>query len=629
MIKITFPDGNQKDYDIGINCMQIAESISRGLAKNAIATKINGKMSDMSTIVNQDSSIIFYTHDKENAESLDVIRHDTAHLLAQAVKELYPETQITIGPSVEDGFYYDFAREMPFSSEDLEVIEKKMHQIAGQNYAFERKIFARDEAIDFFKNQGEIFKAEIISSIPANEDVSVYRQGDFHDLCRGPHAPSMGYLKHFKLLRVSAAYWRGDAKNASLQRIYGTSWGTKKSLEDYLFRIEEAKKRDHRKLGKELGLFHQQQEAPGDIFWHPKGRKLYLIIEQYMRDLLDKNGYQEVKTPILAKRNLWEKSGHWEKFRENMFTSQIDDEDYAIKPMNCPCHVQIFNNDLRSYRDLPMRLAEFGCCHRYEPSGSLYGIMRVRSFTQDDAHIFCTEEQIADETIAFCKLLTKVYNDLGFTDIKIKFSDRPEIRAGNDETWDKAENSLKKAMENSGYEYTLNKGEGAFYGPKLEFVLKDAIGRDWQCGTLQVDFVLPERLGAEYVSSENSRKIPVMLHRAILGSLERFIGILIEQYAGKLPIWLAPVQVAVVGISDVHQIAVTKLTDKMQDAGIRAISDLTSNTVNYKIREYSNQKIPFIVVIGDKEIADGTVSVRRFGETKAEVVKVEDFVKLF
>ncbi len=628
MIKITFPDGNQKEFESGISCLAVAQSISQGLAKNCIAAKVSGKMVDMSTVLDQDCSINFYTFDKENEQSLDVIRHDTAHLLAQAVKDLYPKTQITIGPSVEDGFYYDFAREEPFSSDDLSMIERKMTEIAGRNYAFERLIFGRNEAVEFFKNQGEFFKAEIIGQIPENEAVSVYKQGDFHDLCRGPHAPSMGYLKHFKLLRVSAAYWKGDAKNASLQRIYGTAWGTKKSLDDYLFRIEEAKKRDHRKLGKELGLFHQQQEAVGDVFWHPKGQKLYLIIQQYIRDLLEKNGYEEVKTPIMVKRTLWEQSGHWEKFGKNMFTSQVDEEDYAIKPMNCPCHVQIFNQGLRSYRDLPLRMAEFGCCHRYEPSGSLYGIMRVRSFVQDDAHIFCTEDQIAEETVAFCKLLTKVYNDFGFTDIKIKFSDRPEVRAGTDETWDKAENALKIAIEKAGYDYILNPGEGAFYGPKLEFVLKDAIGRDWQCGTLQVDFVLPERLGAEYIAADGTKQRPVMLHRAILGSMERFIGMLIEHYAGALPVWLAPVQVAVLGVSDVHKQAVVDMTAKLQTMGIRAVADLTSDTVSYKIRNHSLQKIPFVVVLGDKEIAENTVAVRKFGEQKNVVMSLDDFVDL-
>ena len=643
MIKITFPDGNQKEFENGISCLAVAQSISQGLAKNCIAAKISmpksssplagrlggeEKMVDMSTVLDQDCSINFYTFDKENEQSLDVIRHDTAHLLAQAVKDLYPKTQITIGPSVEDGFYYDFAREEPFSSDDLSMIERKMTEIAGRNYAFERLIFGRNEAVEFFKNQGEFFKAEIIGQIPENEAVSVYKQGDFHDLCRGPHAPSMGYLKHFKLLRVSAAYWKGDAKNASLQRIYGTAWGTKKSLDDYLFRIEEAKKRDHRKLGKELGLFHQQQEAVGDVFWHPKGQKLYLIIQQYIRDLLEKNGYEEVKTPIMVKRTLWEQSGHWEKFGKNMFTSQVDDEDYAIKPMNCPCHVQIFNQGLRSYRDLPLRMAEFGCCHRYEPSGSLYGIMRVRSFVQDDAHIFCTEDQIAEETVAFCKLLTKVYNDFGFTDIKIKFSDRPEVRAGTDETWDKAENALKIAIEKAGYDYILNPGEGAFYGPKLEFVLKDAIGRDWQCGTLQVDFVLPERLGAEYIAADGTKQRPVMLHRAILGSMERFIGMLIEHYAGALPVWLAPVQVSVLGVSDVHKQAVIDINDKLKSIGIRSIADLTSDTVSYKIRNHSLQKIPFVVVLGDKEIAENTVAVRKFGEQKNVVMSFDDFVGL-
>jgi len=596
MIKITFPDGNQKEFESGISCLAVAQSISQGLAKNCIAAKVSGKMVDMSTVLDQDCSINFYTFDKENEQSLDVIRHDTAHLLAQAVKDLYPKTQITIGPSVEDGFYYDFAREEPFSSDDLSMIERKMTEIAGRNYAFERLIFGRNEAVEFFKNQGEFFKAEIIGQIPENEAVSVYKQGDFHDLCRGPHAPSMGYLKHFKLLRVSAAYWKGDAKNASLQRIYGTAWGTK--------------------------------EAVGDVFWHPKGQKLYLIIQQYIRDLLEKNGYEEVKTPIMVKRTLWEQSGHWEKFGKNMFTSQVDDEDYAIKPMNCPCHVQIFNQGLRSYRDLPLRMAEFGCCHRYEPSGSLYGIMRVRSFVQDDAHIFCTEDQIAEETVAFCKLLTKVYNDFGFTDIKIKFSDRPEVRAGTDETWDKAENALKIAIEKAGYDYILNPGEGAFYGPKLEFVLKDAIGRDWQCGTLQVDFVLPERLGAEYIAADGTKQRPVMLHRAILGSMERFIGMLIEHYAGALPVWLAPVQVAVLGVSDVHKQAVIDINDKLKSIGIRSVADLTSDTVSYKIRNHSLQKIPFVIVLGDKEIAENTVAVRKFGEQKNVVMSLDDFVGL-
>lgn len=626
-IILTFPDGRSGEYSRGISCKEIAEGISISLAKKSIACSLNNKLYDLSTKIEEDAEIAFITSGSEDERSLDIIRHDTAHLLAQAVKEIFGDkVQITIGPAIENGFYYDFATSHSFTTEDLPIIEKKMQEIASRNYLFEREIWARDKAIEFFNSIGEEFKAKIIKDLPGDEEISVYKQGDFYDLCRGPHAYSMGYLKHFKLLRVSASYWKGDSKNQSLQRIYGTAWGTKKSLDDYINRLEEAKKRDHRKIGKEMDLFHQQNEAVGDIFWHPNGWKMYSIITDYIKRAFQQNEYQEVKTPIIVKRELWEKSGHWDKFKQNMFVAEIDEEDYAIKPMNCPCHVQIFNNDLRSYKDLPIRLAEFGCCHRYEPSGSLYGIMRTRSFVQDDAHIFCTPDQITSEVVSFCSMLKKVYTDFGFTEFKVKFSDRPALRAGTDETWDMAESALTTAVKEVGYEYTLNPGEGAFYGPKLEFVLKDAIGRDWQCGTLQVDFILPERLSASYIDSDGTKKIPVMLHRAILGSVERFIGILIEQYAGKFPLWLSPVQAVVFGVSDNFSDYAKLVAQKLNKADIRAFCDLDSNTVGYKIRQHSMKKVPVIIVVGENEVKNNTVSVRFIGSSETSTMSTDDLI---
>jgi threonyl-tRNA synthetase len=626
-INVTFPDGKIAQFNKNTTCLQVANSISPSLAKSCVVAKINNTIVDMSAPIEGDCSIVFITNNKEGEELLDVIRHDTAHVLAQALKELYPSVQITIGPSIENGFYYDIAGRT-FSTDDFAAIEQKMHDIIKQNQPFSRTLMERDSAIEYFNSIGEKYKAKIIESIPQTENISIYQQGNFKDLCKGPHGQSTGYLGHFKLTKVAGAYWRGDSKNEMLQRIYGTAWASKKSLDGYLTMLEEAAKRDHRLLGQELQLFHQQSESSGDIFWHPNGRTLYRIIEDYMRKKFDENNYQEVKTPIMAKRELWEKSGHWEKFRENMFTSTVDEEEYAIKPMNCPCHVQIFNVGIRSYNDLPLRLAEFGCCHRYEPSGSLYGIMRVRSFVQDDAHIFCEEDQITSETISFCKMLTQVYKDFGFNDIRIKFSDRPQKRTGSDAVWDKAENALKEAVIAAGYDFEINKGEGAFYGPKLEFVLKDAIGRDWQCGTLQVDFVLPERLGAYYVNRKGEKVHPVMLHRAILGSMERFIGVLIEQHAGKFPLWLSPVQVIVCGVSNAQDKQVSAIATQLKQAGIRVKCDLDSNTVNYKIRKHSMQKINYILVIGEKEITEKTVCVRKLNQTTTNNMPLNEFIEI-
>ncbi|MEM7617610.1 MAG: threonine--tRNA ligase, partial [Pseudomonadota bacterium] len=542
------PDGKELQYPLGITGWQIASDVSNNLYKSALAIEVNGKLQDIYLPIENNATINIIT--PKSPEALEIIRHDAAHLMAQAVKELYPETQVTIGPAIENGFYYDFARKTPFSTDDFAKIEQRMLAISNRNEDVRREIWQRQDAIDFFQNQGESYKAEIIADLPENEKITLYRQGDFVDLCRGPHAPSTGKIKYFKLMKLAGAYWRGDSNNAMLQRIYGTAWPSEKQLKDYLKQLEEAEKRDHRKLGKAMNLFHFSEEAIGQVFWHDKGWKLYQLLEQYIRDKLREHDYQEVKTPILVNRSLWEKSGHWDKFRENMFTSESEEKTLAIKPMNCPGHVQIFNQGIKSYRDLPLRMMEFGACHRNEPSGALHGLMRVRGFTQDDAHIFCTTEQIQSETKAFCDLLLEIYKDLGFDEVAVKFSDRPEKRAGSDEVWDKAEEALKKAVEITGLEYSMNPGEGAFYGPKLEFVLRDAIGRDWQCGTIQVDFVLPERLNANYIGKDGEKHRPVMLHRAILGSLERFIGILIEQYNGNLPFWLAPEQIVVTTISE-------------------------------------------------------------------------------
>jgi len=627
MIKITFPDGNSKEYQSGVTGLEIASGISTSLAKDALFIIVNGQDRDLSAPITTDSIVKIIT--PKNEEALELLRHDAAHIIAEAVKELWPEVQVTIGPAIENGFYYDFVRETPFSTDDLAAIEEKMHEIVKRDEQITREIWKREGAIEFFKSIGEFYKAEIIESIPAGEDITLYKQGNFIDLCRGPHAPSTRHVKHFKLMKVAGAYWRGDSKNAMLQRIYGTAWATKEQLDNYLFMLEEAEKRDHRKLGRELDLFHIQEEAQGMVFWHDKGWTIYRTIEKYIRDKLQRRGYQEVKTPILVDRGLWEASGHWDMFGKSMFTLESADEKmHALKPMNCPCHIQIFNQGIKSYRDLPLRMAEFGACHRYEPSGALHGLMRVRGFVQDDAHIFCTEDQITSETIAFCELLMEVYKDFGFTDVKVKFADRPEERAGNDETWDKAEAALKTAVSSTGLEYTANLGEGAFYGPKLEFVLRDAIGRDWQCGTLQVDFILPERLGAEYVSAGGERKRPVMLHRAIIGSFERFIGILIEQYAGKFPLWLAPVQVAIATVTNETDDYARSVYDKLIEYGVRAEVDLSHEKIGYKIRNFSMQKVPMIAVIGKNEVENNTVIIRRLGVEAQETMNVEELARL-
>lgn len=625
MINITLPDGKKIKFDFKPTGMDIAKNIGEGLAKAALAIRVNGELQDLCIEVTEDALVEIITANSD--DGLEVLRHDTAHILAQAVKELFPETQITIGPVIENGFYYDFARDEPFTINDLEVIEKKMAEIVKRNDPIVREVWDREEAIDFFKSQGELYKAEIITDIAQDQQITLYRQGEFIDLCRGPHAPSTGMKKAFKLMKLAGAYWRGDSKNQMLQRIYGTVWQDEKKLKEYLTMLEEAEKRDHRKLGKSLKLFHLQDEAVGQVFWHPNGWTIYRLLENYIRNKIYKDGYIEVKTPILASRSLWESSGHWEKFRSNMFTAESEEKIFALKPMNCPLHVQIFNQELKSYRDLPLRMAEFGCCHRNESSGSMHGLMRVRGFTQDDAHIFCEENDITNETIKFTNLLKEIYNDFGFHKIKVKFSDRPEMRAGTDQIWDKAEQSLKEAVEATGLEYTINPGEGAFYGPKLEFVLTDAIGRDWQCGTLQVDFVLPERLGAQYVGRDGNKHIPVMLHRAILGSFERFIGIIIEQYAGKFPLWLAPTQIVVASItSDVENYAKT-VYNRFKDSGLRAMLDVSADKITYKIREHSLNKVPYIVIIGKNEAENDSVSVRAFGTNEQYNMGLEEFIE--
>jgi len=625
MIKITFPDGAIKEFTKGISGTEIAKTISLSLAKSALAIRVNGSLQDLSCAIENDAKIEIITP-KSGADALEIIRHDAAHLLAEAVKELFPETQVTIGPAIENGFYYDFARLTPFALEDLEKIEKRMHEIAKRDEPLVREVWSRNEAVKFFQSIGEKYKAEIIAAIPANEDITLYRQGNFIDLCRGPHAPSTGHIKHFKLTKLAGAYWRGDAKNEMLQRIYGTAWESKESLENYLKMVEEAQKRDHRKLGRELDLFHTQEEAVGSVFWHPKGYTLYRIIENYIRQKLENKGYVEVKTPQMIDKILWEKSGHWEKFHENMFIAESEERQLAIKPMNCPGHVQIFNQELKSYRQLPLRMAEFGCCHRNESSGSLHGIMRVRSFTQDDAHIFCEESQINAETVAFCKLLKEVYKDFGFENVKVKFSTRPEKRAGSDATWDKAEKALEDAVKMANLTYEINPGEGAFYGPKLEFTLVDAIGREWQCGTFQVDFILPERLDANYIASDGSKQRPVMLHRAILGSMERFIGILIENYAGKFPLWLAPTQMVVATITNDSDEYAKKVLQELKQNGFRVEVDLRAEKINAKVREHSLQKVPFILAVGKNEAAQNTIAVRKLGEDGQKIVLLADFI---
>jgi len=624
MPDIRLPDGSVKKFDRPVTVDEIAQAIGPGLARAALAGRVNGKLVDTSFRVEADADVAIVT-DKDR-EGLDLLRHSTAHLLAHAVKELFPDAQVTIGPVIEDGFYYDFAYKRPFTPEDLAAIEKRMQEIAKRDLKVERQVMARDEAVKFFKEQGEHYKAEIIAAIPSAEAISLYRQSNFIDLCRGPHVPSTGKLKVFKLMRVAGAYWRGDAKNEMLQRVYGTAWARKEDQDAYLHRLDEAEKRDHRKLGRQLELFHMQDEAPGMVFWHPRGWTIWQQIEQYMRRVLGENGYAEVRGPQVLDVSLWKRSGHWDNFRENMFFTESESRDYAVKPMNCPGHVQIYNQGLKSYRDLPLRLAEFGSCHRNEPSGALHGLMRVRGFTQDDAHIFCTEAQVEPEVIRFIDLLQRVYADFGFDDILVKLSTRPPKRVGSDEQWDKAEAALKTALEHKGLKFDLQPGEGAFYGPKIEFSLKDSIGRVWQCGTMQLDFSMPGRLGAEYVGDDNARHVPVMLHRAVLGSFERFIGILIEHYAGAMPLWLAPQQVAVLSISE-HQAAYAKrVAGQLMQAGLRAVADLRNEKISYKIREHSLQKLPYQVIVGDKELAAEKVAVRtRKGEDLGQM-SLADFV---
>jgi len=626
-IKITFPDGNSRDFEKGISGAEIAKSISISLAKVALAIKVNDELRDLSRAIDVDAKIEIITP-KSGADALEIIRHDSAHILAQAAKELFPDVQVTIGPAIENGFYYDFARKTPFALEDLETLEKRMNEISKRDEKFIRESWNRDEAVKYFNSIGEKYKAELIAAIPANEEVSLYRQGAFVDLCRGPHAPSTSHIKYFKLMKLAGAYWRGDSNNEMLQRVYGTARESKESLDNYLKMLEEAEKRDHRKIGRTMDLFHMQEEAAGSVFWHPNGWIIYREIENYIRAKLEKNNYVEVKTPQMVDKVLWEKSGHWEKFRENMFASESEHRLLAIKPMNCPCHVQIFNQELKSYRQLPLRMAEFGSCHRNESSGSLHGIMRVRAFTQDDAHIFCEEHQINDETVKFCNLLKEVYQDFGFFDVKVKFSTRPEKRAGSDETWDKAENALSQAVKEAGLTCEINPGEGAFYGPKLEFTLVDAIGREWQCGTFQVDFILPERLDASYVAQDGTRKRPVMLHRAIIGTFERFIGILIENCAGKFPLWLSPIQVVVATITNDSDEYGAKVLEKLKAHQLRVQGDFDAQKINYKIREHSLKKVPYILAIGKKEAENNSVSVRKFGEENQEVMGLDEFIEM-
>ncbi|MDP3871096.1 MAG: threonine--tRNA ligase [Methyloversatilis sp.] len=625
MVNITLPDGSVRSFDAAVTVRDVAASIGAGLAKAALAGRVDGKLVDTSFVIENDAQLAIVTD--RDAEGLDMIRHSTAHLLAYAVKELFPDAQVTIGPVIDNGFYYDFSYKRPFTPEDLAAIEQRMTELSKKDISVSREVWQRDKAVDFFKSIGEHYKAEIIASIPADQDVSLYREGEFVDLCRGPHVPSTGKLKVFKLMKVAGAYWRGDAKNEMLQRIYGTAWAKKDEQDAYLHMLEEAEKRDHRRLGKQLDLFHMQEEAPGMVFWHPKGWVVWQQIEQYMRQVLDEAGYREVKTPLMMDRVLWEKSGHWENYRENMFTTESEKRDYAVKPMNCPGHVQIFNAALHSYRDLPLRLAEFGSCHRNEPSGALHGLMRVRGFVQDDAHIFCTEAQITSEVTAFNELLLRVYRDFGFHDLAVKLSLRPAKRAGSDDVWDRAEAGLREALAASGMQWEELPGEGAFYGPKIEYHIKDAIGRSWQCGTLQLDFVLPERLDAEYVAEDNGRYRPVMLHRAVLGSLERFIGILIENHAGNFPLWLAPVQVVVMGITEAQADYAQEVTNALRAAGLRVECDLRGEKINYKIREHSLQKLPYQVVVGDKEKAAKLVAVRARGNTDLGQMTLSDFMQ--
>lgn len=626
MVSITLPDGSKREFENAPSVLDIAKNISVSLAKAALAGRVDGRLVDLSHVVEKDAEVAIVTG--RDPEGLELIRHSTAHLMAQAVKELFPSAQVTIGPAIENGFYYDFSFERPFTPEDLKKIEARMDEIVKRDLPVERVEMARDEAVKFFLDMGEKYKAELIEAIPEGETISLYRQGDFIDLCRGPHVPSTGKLKVHKLMKVAGAYWRGDSKNEMLQRIYGTAWATKDEQAAYLHMLEEAEKRDHRRLGKELDLFHIQDEAPGMIFWHARGWALWQVVEQYMRRVYQDNGYQEVKAPQLLDRSLWERSGHWAKYRENMFTTESENRYYALKPMNCPGHIQLFNASLRSYRDLPLRYGEFGQCHRNEPSGSLHGMMRVRAFTQDDGHIFCTEEQILKECEDYTRLVQQVYKDFGFTEIAYKVATRPEMRIGEDAAWDKAETALMKSLDDIGVKYDILEGEGAFYGPKIEYHLKDCLGRSWQCGTIQVDFQMPGRLGAEYVAEDNTRKVPVMLHRAMLGSLERWIGMLIEEYAGAFPVWLAPVQVAVASITDAQSDYVKEVAQKLHEANIRVETDLRNEKINYKIRELSLQKIPFIAVVGDKEKQAGAVAVRARGGKDLGVMSLDDFIAM-
>ena len=624
MPKITLPDGSERQFETPVSGADVAASIGEGLARAAVAVRVDGAPWDLTRLIENDATVEILTRDSD--DGLELLRHDAAHVLAEAVKELWPETQVTIGPAIENGFYYDFAREEAFTDADLETIEARMKEIVDRNEPIEREVWERDKAIEFFRSIGDEYKVEIIENIPPDEDLTLYRQGDFIDLCRGPHLPSTGKLgKSFKLTHVSGAYWRGDAKNEMLQRVYGTAWSNDKQLKKYLHMLEEAEKRDHRRLGRVMDLFHFQEESPGAVFWHPKGWSLFQSLIGFMREQQDAAGYQEISTPDIISRSLWEASGHWETFGESMFTTEtVDGRTYAIKPMNCPGHVQVFKQGITSYRDLPYRLAEFGKCHRNEPSGALHGMMRVRAFTQDDAHIFCTPEQITEESIAVCDLILGIYREFGFSDVRIKYADRPDVRVGNDAVWDQAEAALVKALEVSGLEYTHNPGEGAFYGPKLEFVLRDAIGRDWQCGTLQVDLNMPGRLGATYIGEDGNKHLPVMLHRAIFGSLERFIGILLEHYAGNLPLWLAPVQVKILTITSGMDEYATEIEATLRANGLRAETDLRNEKISYKVREHSVAKIPVQFVVGQRELENRSVAIRRLGSNSQEVMSLED-----
>ena len=629
MPNITLPDGKQIKFDKPVNGLDICNKISKSLSKNALIMSVDGEQKDLSFNIKKDSTVKIFT--SKDREGVDTIRHDTAHILAMAVQEIFPGTQVTIGPVIDNGFYYDFARKEPFTQDDLDKIEKRMKEIVDRDEETRREVWERNKAADHFKKKGEIYKSEIIESIPEGEEISLYFHGKWHDLCRGPHLSSTGKIgKHFKLMKVSGAYWRGDSNNEMLQRIYGTAWPSQKELDDYLKRIEEAEKRDHRKLGKEMDLFHFREESPGSVFWHERGWSLFQKLIDYMRLRQRKAGYKEINTPEILDRSLWEKSGHWEKFGEHMYTSTTPDEKiFAIKPMNCPGCVQVFNQGLKSYRDLPLKMSEFGKVHRYEPSGALHGLMRVRAFTQDDAHIFCTEDQITTESLSVTNLILDIYKNLGFSDVILKYSDRPEVRVGDDKVWDKSEAALLEAVKATKLEYSINKGEGAFYGPKIEFVLRDAIGRDWQCGTLQVDLNLPERLGASYVDKDGSKKVPVMLHRALFGSLERFIGILIENYAGKLPFWISPLQVVVIPVSDDFDDYAKKVSNEINDKGINCIVDLKNHNLNYKIREHSLSKIPVLLICGKKEVDSNSVTIRKLDNNKQENMKLDKFLEQY